>query len=166
MKRLVQLLALLTCIGVLGGIAVRPVSGQQAAGKLIVFADTALFAGPNQPRNCYAMNRFKPGEPAGFRVSVIDPATGQPAANTTVVVHVSYGGKTEDVPARYRGPKEAGGGGGGPIIPNMWSAKWMIPNDAPTGVVKVSVTAMDKNGRMGTWEPWPNAATQVTIVNE
>jgi hypothetical protein len=42
----------------------------------------------------------------------------------------------------------------------------MIPKDAPTGAVKVSITAIDKSGRTATWEPWPNPATQVTIVNE
>ena len=63
----------------------------------------ALFSGNGMPRNCFTMNRYKVGEPVGFRVTVVDGATGQPAADAEVVVHLTYGGKTEDVPARYRG---------------------------------------------------------------
>ena len=57
---------------------------------------------------------------------------GQPAADAEVVVHLTYGGKTEDVPARYRGA------GRGNLIPNLWSAKWTVPAGAPTGVVGVT----------------------------
>jgi hypothetical protein len=163
MKSTLRLLTISVFIAGMVAVPGHSLSAQEgSAGKLVMFADTALFAGGGQPRNCFAMNRFKPGEPAGFRVSVIDGATGQPAKDTTVVVHLSYGGRTEDVPARFRGAP----GTGGPIIENMWSAKWMVPKDAPTGVVKVSITAKDKSGRSATWEPWPNPATQVTIVNE
>jgi hypothetical protein len=136
------------------------VSGQATPGRLAVFADFALFSGNNQPRNCFTMNRFKAGEPVGFRVSVIDGATGQPAADAEVVVHLTYGGKTVDVPARYRGT------GRGNLTPNLWSAKWAVPADAPTGVVQVTVTAMDKSGRSAEWKPFPNAASHLTIVTE
>ena len=65
------------------------------------------------------------------------------------MVHLTYGGKTEDVPARYRGT------GRGNLTPNLWSAKWTVPADAPTGVVGVSVTAKDKSGRIGGMEAVP-----------
>lgn len=137
------------------------VAGQaQPAGKLVLFSDTVLFAGPNRPRNCFAMNRFKVGDPVGFRVSVMDGATGQPAADATVVVHLTYAGKTEDVPARYRGV------GRGNIIPNLWSAEWVVPAGTPTGIVKVRITASDKMGRTAEWTPFPNEAGLLTIVNE
>lgn len=139
------------------------VSGQEATpGKLVLFADMALFAGMGQPRNCTLMNRFKPGEPVGFRVSVIDGATGEPAADAEVVVHLAFGGKIVDVPARYRGI----GGGGGPVVPNMWTAKWIVPGDAPTGVVQVRVTAMDRRGRTAEWRPFPDPQAHLTIVKE
>jgi hypothetical protein len=160
MKRLVQILAVSAFIAGMVVVAAQPVSGQ-AAGKLVMSTDLALFAGPNQPRNCFTMNRFKPGEPAGFRVSVIDGATGQPAADAEVVVHLTYGGKREDVPARYRGTP-----GRGAVIPNLWTAKWMVPKDAPTGTVQVTVTAKDKSGRMAEWKPYPNVASHLTIINE
>jgi hypothetical protein len=141
----------------------RPVlSGQEVAtGKLVLFADMALFAGMGQPRNCTLMNRFKPGEPVGFRVSVIDGATGDPAADAAVVIHLTFGGRTVDVPARYRGVS-----GGGPVVPNMWTAKWNVPADAPTGVVQVRVTARDKRGRTAEWRPFPDPQAHLTIVKE
>ena len=121
----------------------------------------AIFSGNNQPRNCFTMNRFKVGEPAGFRVTVMDPVTGEPAKDVDVVVHLSYGGKTEDVPARYRGA-----GGPGNHTPNLWTAKWAVPAGTPTGKIDVRITAMDKSGRSGEFRPFPNEAGQLTIVNE
>ena len=130
------------------------------AAASVMFADMALFSGNGMPRNCFTMNRYKVGEPVGFRVSVVDGATGQPAADAEVVVRLTYGGKTEDVPARYRGA------GRGNLIPNLWSAKWTVPAGTPTGVVDVTVIAKDKSGRTAEWKPFPNAASHLTIVNE
>jgi hypothetical protein len=162
MKRLAQVAVAMVCMtGLL--LWSRPAqSGQEAtAGKLVLFADMALFAGMGQPRNCTLMNRFRPGEPVGFRVSVIDGATGNPAADAAVLIHLTYGGKTVDVPARYRGLA-----GGGPVVPNMWTAKWVVPADAPTGVVQVRVTARDKRGRAAEWKPFPDPQAHLTIVKE
>ena len=72
-------------------------------------------------------------------MSVIDGATGQPAADAEVVVHLTFGGTTVDVPARYRGA------GRGAAIPNLWTAKWTVPADAPTGIVGVT-QATGNNG--------------------
>jgi hypothetical protein len=159
MKKLIPFLLLTASIGVLLA-ATGQSAAAQGAGKLIVFSDMALFAGPNQPRNCFTMNRYKTGEPVGFRVTVIDPVTGEPAKDTEVLVHLTYGGKTETVPARYRGE------GRGNLIPNLWTAKWAVPAGAPTGKVDVVVTAKDKQGRTGEWKPYPNVAAMLTIVNE
>jgi hypothetical protein len=160
MKKIIPFVVLSAAVVVLVVVSGPTVSGQAAPGRLAIFADMALFSGNNQPRNCFTMNRYKAGEPVGFRVTVIDGATGQPAADAEVVVHLTYGGKTIDVPARYRGT------GRGNLTPNLWSAKWAVPADAPTGVVQVSVTAMDKSGRSAEWKPFPNAASHLTIVNE
>jgi hypothetical protein len=161
MRYAVSFGVLTVAVGALAGLTARPLGGQAPSpGKLVIAADMALFSGPNQPRNCFTMNRFKVGESAGFRVSVIDGATGQPAADATVVVHLRYGGKTEDVSARYRGT------GRGQIIPNLWTAKWIVPATAPTGRIDVTITAMDKSGRTAEWTPYPNEASHLTIVNE
>ena len=158
MKKLIPYLVLTSAVMVLVASASLPVAGQ-TPGKLAVFSDMALFAGPKMPRNCFTMNRFKVGEPVGFRISVLDPA-GQPAADAEVVVHLTYAGKTVDVPARYRGA------GGNNPIPNLWSAKWAVPADAPVGTVGVTITAKDKSGRTGEFKPFPNPAGQLTIVTE
>jgi hypothetical protein len=160
MKKFIPYLVLTAAIAALVGSASQPASAQ-GAGKLIVFADTALFSGNNQPRNCFNMNRFKPGENAGFRITVIDPATGEPAKDVNVVVHLTYGGKTEDVPARYRGD-----GGRGNTTPNLWTAKWVVPAGTPTGTVDVHITAMDKMGRSGEFRQFPNPAGKLTIATE
>jgi hypothetical protein len=157
MKKWIPVLVLATCVA---GLVVPLAAQAPGGGRLVVFADMALFSGNGQPRNCFTMNRYKVGEPVGFRVSVLDGATGQPAADAEVVVHLTYGGKTEDVPARYRGA------GRGNLTPNLWSAKWTVPAGAPTGVVGVSVTAKDKSGRTAEWKPFPNAASHLTIVTE
>jgi hypothetical protein len=156
MKKSIPVLVLSACLAAL----VAPLAGQTAGGRLLKCADMALFSGPNQPRNCFTLNRYKAGEPVGFRVTVVDGATGQPAADAEVVVHLTYGGKTIDVPARYRGA------GRGNLIPNLWSAKWTVPADAPTGIIGVTITAMDKGGRSAEWKPFPNTASHLTIVNE
>jgi hypothetical protein len=156
MRKTLPVLVLAACVAGL----VAPLAGQAPAGRLAIFADMALFSGNGQPRNCFTMNRYKVGEPVGFRVSVVDGATGQPAADAEVVVHLTYGGKTEDLPARYRGA------GRGNLIPNLWTAKWTVPAGTPTGVVGVTVTAKDKSGRTAEWKPFPNVASHLTIVNE
>jgi len=161
MKKIIPLVVLSAAVIGLVVMSGHTVLGQAAApGRLTIFTDMALFSGNNQPRNCFTMNRFKVGEPVGFRVTVMDGATGQPAADAEVVVHLTYAGKTVDVPARYRGA------GRGNLTPNLWSAKWAVPADAQTGVVQVTVTAMDKAGRSAEWKPFPNAASHLTIVNE
>ncbi len=165
MKKLIPYALLIASVTVLVTLAAQPVAGQgAAAGKLAIFADMALFSGPQQPRNCFTMNRYKVGENVGFRVSVIDGATGMPAQDAEVVVHLTYAGKTEQVPARYRGIIPAGGRGN--AIPNLWTAKWVVPAGTQTGVVQMKVTAKDKSGRTAEFTPYPNAAAHLTIVNE
>src|SRR5579884_1334369 len=77
--------------------------GSQPSGKLILFADIALFQPPPNPDNCIVKNRFKTGEPVGFRLYAVDGGTNQPEPTAQVVVHISHGGKTYDLPAVYRG---------------------------------------------------------------
>jgi hypothetical protein len=140
-----------------------PVAGQAPTGKLILAGDLALFAGPGKPENCFLRNRYKKGDPVGFRMTAIDGATGETETTADLVVHVTYGGKTVDVPTRYRGVIPPGGRG--TAIPFLWTAKWIVPDDAPIGVVRYTVTAQDKKGRMAEWKPFPNQeAAQLTII--
>jgi hypothetical protein len=129
----------------------------QSGTKLIVYGDMALFQPPGHPENCILRNRFKRGEPVGWRMFVADPQTGNREESAQLVVHVNYAGKTLDIPMRYRAtaaqPER-----------QFWVAKWIVPADAPTGIVRYTVTATDKNGRTGEFKPFEVQASQLTIV--
>jgi hypothetical protein len=131
-----------------------PASGQ---GRLIVYGDMALFQPPGHPENCILRNRFKRGEPVGWRMFVADPSTGKREESAQLVVHVNVGGKTTDIPMRYRAtaaqPER-----------EFWVAKWVVPQDTPTGIVRYTVTATDKYGRAGEFKPFEVQASQLTIV--
>ena len=116
-----------------------PASGQ---GTLIVYGDIALFLPPGNPDNCILRNRFKRGDPVGFRMFVADPSTGKREESAQLVVHVNVAGKTVDVPMRYRAtaaqPER-----------EFWVAKWVVPQDTPIGIIRFTVTASDKYGARG-----------------
>jgi hypothetical protein len=143
--------------GSLAAFQAAPAPPPQGQGKLIVYGDMALFQPPGHPENCILRNRFKRGEPAGFRMFVADPSTGAREESATLVVHLSVGGKTVDIPMRYRAtaaqPER-----------QFWVAKWVVPPDAPVGVVRYTVTATDKYGRTGEFKPFEVQASQLTIV--
>src|SRR5262244_178751 len=105
-KNTLTLFGLVT-VALLAGIAlVNPLAGQGAQsarpGKLIVWGDLALFQPPSDPQGCTLRNRFKPGEPVGFRLFALDGATNQPELSTELVVHLTYAGKKIDLPALNR----------------------------------------------------------------
>lgn len=139
--------------------------GSKPAGKLILFGDTDIFAAPSNPGNCTLTSRFKHGENVGFRLYAIDGVTGQTVESTTVVVHISTGGKSYELSAKYRGIAQKNESGMDmPIRPGMWTAKWTVPDDAPTGTVQYSATAKDKYGRTAEWTPPGDRRSFVTIV--
>ena len=113
---------------------------------------------PGHPDNCILRNRFKRGEPVGFRMFVADPSTQKREESAQLVVHVSVAGKTVDIPMRYRAtaaqPER-----------EFWVAKWVVPQDTPTGIIRYTVTATDKYGRTGEFRPFEVQASQLTIVD-
>jgi hypothetical protein len=151
-------------IGLVGVQAASSASSQSAPappppgqGRLIVYGDLALFQPPGHPENCILRNRFKRGEPVGFRMFVADPSSGKREESAQLVVHINVGGKTIDIPMRYRAtaaqPER-----------EFWVAKWVVPQDTAVGIVRFSVTAMDKYGRSGEFKPFEVQASQLTIV--
>ena len=79
MKKLSPI-AVLTLLGIfLGMSATLPMaaqeSGSKPVGQLILFADTAVFAQPQNPENCSLRNRFKRGDFVGFRFYAVDGGT-------------------------------------------------------------------------------------------
>jgi hypothetical protein len=132
-----------------------PLSGQSPS--LVVYGDVVYFYPPGNARNCILNSRFKRGEPVGFRMTAINPANGKRDRTTQMVVHLSYAGKTVDVPMRDRQsdaqPER-----------EFWVAKWIVPQDAPVGIIRYTVTATDKYGRSGEFKPFEVQASQLTIV--
>jgi hypothetical protein len=136
------------------GAAPPPAQGQ---GKLIVYGDMALFQPPGHPENCILRNRFKRGDPVGWRMFVADPATGTREESAQLVVHLTVGGTKVDIPMRYRATEKQ-------PERQFWVAKWMVPPDAPVGMIRYTVTATDKYGRNGEFKPFEVQASQLTIV--
>lgn len=126
-------------------------------GRLIVYGDMALFQPPGHPENCILRNRFKRGEPVGWRMFVADPSTGKREESAQLAVHLTVSGRTIDIPMRYRAtaaqPER-----------EFWVAKWIVPQDTPTGIIRYTVTATDKYGRTGEFKPFEVQASQLTIV--
>jgi len=134
-----------------------PAAPAAGSGKLIVYGDIALFQPPGHPENCVLRNRFKRGDPVGFRMFVADPSTGNREESASLVVHLSVSGKTVDIPMRYRATAQQ-------PERQFWVAKWVVPQDTPVGIIRFTVTASDKYGRTGEFKPFEVQASQVTIV--
>ncbi len=131
---------------------------EKKTGKLIMRGDMTYFFGPGKPKNCNLSNVYKRGEPVGWRIEAVDPETGEHAdSDTKLVVHINYGGKMQDIPMRWRATAQQ-------PERTFWVAKWIVPNDAPTGIVKFTVTATDKYGRTGEYKPFDVEASQLTIT--
>jgi hypothetical protein len=134
-------------------------AGQTSSGgdRLVVYGDLVYFLGPGKPGNCTLNNRFKRGDPVGFRMTAINPATGKRDRDTQLVVHLTYGGKTIDLPMRDRQNAQA-------PEREFWVVKWIVPNDAPTGILRYTVTAKDSQGRAGDYKPFEVETSELTIV--
>jgi hypothetical protein len=132
-----------------------PAAGQ---GKLIVYGDVVNFMRrPGFPGNCALQSRFKRGETVGFRMTAIDPATGEREPSAQFVVHLTYAGETQELRMRYRATAKE-------PERQFWVAGWTVPKDAQTGIVRYRVTATDKYGRTGEFSPFVVDDSQVTVV--
>jgi len=136
-------------------------------GKLVIWGDIASFQPRGHPDNCLTMNRFKRGEPVGFRMTAIDGGTGEVEHTAELLVHIIYSGKTVDVPMRYRGVD-------GPTVPppsgylrppvDLWTGRWDVPADAPVAMLLYTVSAKDAFGRTTLFQPFSFSSSQLTIV--
>jgi hypothetical protein len=164
MKRQTRVLALSIAVVLLGTMAIlvaMPLLAsppQNSPGRLVLSGDLAYFFGPGKPKNCTLNNRYRRGEPVGFRMTAIDPVTGKRDRKTQLVVHLNYAGKILDLPMRDRQTEQQ-------PEREFWVLKWVVPEDAPTGIVRYSVTAKDPQGRTGEWKPFDVEASQLTIVD-
>jgi hypothetical protein len=160
MNQVARIFALSAAVLIVTILAVAsPIPGlpQSSGERLILSGDLAYFFGPGKPLNCTLNNRYKKGDPVGFRMTAINPATGKRDRATQLVIHLTYGGKTIDLPMRDRQTAQQ-------PEREFWVAKWIVPDDAPLGIVRYSVTAKDPQGRTGEWKPFEVEASQLTIV--
>jgi hypothetical protein len=159
MRTLCKYLALAAFISVVALVATSPLAGQTSSSgdRLVVYGDLVYFYGPGKTGNCTMSNQFKRGDPVGFRMTAINPATGKRDRATQLVVHLSYAGKTIDLPMRDRQTEKQ-------PEREFWVLKWVVPDDAPTGIVRYTVTAKDPQGRTGEFKPFDVEASQITII--
>jgi len=156
-SRIVATAAALLIIAMLAAAAPIPGVAQRGGERLILSGDLAYFFGPGKPLNCTLNNRYKRGDPVGFRMTAINPATGVRDRATQLVVHLTYAGKTLDLPMRDRQTAQQ-------PEREFWVLKWIVPADAPLGIVRYTVTAKDPQGRTGEWKPFEVETSQLTIV--
>jgi hypothetical protein len=134
------------------------------SGKLVIWGDVALFEqGPN---DCLLTNRYKRGQRIGIRMTAIDGGSGEVENTAVLVAHMTAGGRTVDVPMRWRGflgpDRIPRGYVRAPL--EMWTGIWTVPADAPIGTMTYTVTATDRFGRTASFTPFPYAASQLAIV--
>jgi hypothetical protein len=127
------------------------------ADTLVLYGDMAVFWGQGNPENCILKNRYRRGEPVGFRMTAIDPANGSFAETAAITVKVPLGERVETLQMRYRGT------GNSPRF-GFWTAKWIVPDDAPLGVIRYTVEAQDSQGKTGIWAPYNLEASMLTIT--
>jgi hypothetical protein len=144
-----------------------PPQAGHPSGKLVIWGDLASFDNPpTLPTHCILTNRFKRGQRVGIRMTAIDGGSGEVENTAVLTAHLTYAGKTIDVPMRWRGV------GGFPASEysrqpsEMWTGAWIVPPDAPIGTVVYTVTATDRFGRTATFSPFINAVSQFTIVEQ
>jgi hypothetical protein len=135
----------------------RQPGGSMPGHQLVVYSDLAIFLGPGKEENCTLRNRYRRGEPVGWRADAIDPSGNRIDKDSELIVHLSYAGKTQDIKMRWRATANQ-------PERQFWVAKWIVPDDAPTGIVRYTITAKDKDGRTGLFKPFEVDASQLTII--
>lgn len=133
-------------------------------GQLVIWGDVALFEKMGTADNCILSNRYRKGQRVGFRMTAIDGGTGETENTATLTVHLTYAGKTVDVPMRYRGGAATTPRGYLRVPNELWTGFWLVPEDAPTGTVTYTATATDSFGRKATFQTFPFETSQITIV--
>ena len=141
-----------------------PAQPGHPSGKLVIWGDIVNFNAPGTPNQCVGQTRFKPGERIGFRMTAVDGGSGEVENTATLVAHLTYAGKTVDVPMRWRGvgnfpadqylraPRE------------MWTGGWAVPADAMPATLSYTVTATDRFGRTASFTPFAAIPSQIAII--
>ena len=143
------------------------------SGKLVIWGDTAVFDGRQNPENCILESRFKRGMRMGFRMTAIDGGTGDVENTAVITGHLTYNSKTKgkitvDIPMRWRGaagPNAPAPAGYLRVPLELWTGFWVVPDDAETGMVVYTMTAVDRFGRTASFKPFPDIGSQTYVVD-
>ncbi len=140
-----------------------PATAAQAGQSLIVDGDMVLTGeGPlamaNPTLACTERNQYPQGDQVLFRVRVVDPVTQQPLDNTQIQ------SVTLTMPDGSTHALEYGGLNRGQSSDHAWKYVWKIPADYPTGTVNFQISAVDNQGRTGTYFRWDSPPSEPTIV--
>ncbi len=134
------------------------------SGELVRWGEVVTFDPPGTPNQCVATTRFKRNQRVGFRMTAIDGGSGEVENTAVLVAHVTYGGRTVDVPMRWRGNTSFPKDQYLRAPTEMWTGAWTVPADASIGVISYTVTATDRFKRTATFTPFPAKPSQLTIV--
>lgn len=94
-------------------------------------------------KSCVQTSRVKPGETFGWRIKIIDTATGKALDDKAIeptAVKITVPGAT--VPEIKYGDH-----GGKPPTDAFWSTWWTVPDNQPTGVLAWTISVKTKDGR-------------------
>src|SRR4030095_1103700 len=100
--RIFALSAAVLILTILASASPIPGLAQSSGARLSLSGAPAYFFGPGKPLNCTLNNRYKKGDPVGFRMTAINAATGKRDRATQLVIHLTYGGKTNALTSRVR----------------------------------------------------------------
>ena len=128
--------------------AAAPVAAEKPAPIVIrvdtVWGSKGMTDAEKPLKSCVQTSRVKPGESFGWRIKVIDTATGKQlddkaieAADIKLVVPGAA-----DVP-----PIKFADHGGKPPTDAFWSTWWTVPANQPTGVLPWTISVKAKDGR-------------------
>lgn len=140
----------------LGGVA------QAQSGKLffegdIVRGDQVGAPGPF----CVLNSQFKRLEKVVWRIRVLDQAGTSLDAKglKSLVVELPDGQKMDGRYGPHPPPRL------GPAADFFWSARWIIPENYPTGTFAYKVVATTLDGQSHSWEPFKMRPSQLTVVD-
>jgi hypothetical protein len=125
-----------------------------------LFVDADLVSGVLGPTLCVLQNRFSPGDRVVFRARVFDVQSGQVASTAAVTVRFADG---TTPPLFYSLPRPPPHLDYGPAGNDIWANVWEVPRDAPLGIVRYTIEAVDGN-RVGRYVPPNVEASLLTIV--
>jgi hypothetical protein len=111
-------------------------------------------------RSCTLSSRFPRNSEMVWRMRVHDPATGEPLgdkAMKSLQVQLANGTKLTGKFGPH--PKE-------PPNEDFWTTSWVVPKEHATGTLKYTVEAVAVDGRTGTFEPFPTAASLPAITED